>query len=275
MLPMLLSATLLAPAADPAPVKYARPDLLVEVSDLKDGKFVVLDVRSVAKYGAQHAAGAVNAPVGSWANAIDDGKADAAYWKAELAALGVTPKSSVVVYSSDWREAARAWWALKLAGVPDVRVLNGGWRAYLDAKLPTSTEATTPKAADPADWKPEPRLAVLAEVVKAADGKSGLTVVDARAATEVANGKVPGAKPLDWAELIDEKTQKVKPAGELHKLFEGAKIDLTKPCVTYCQGGGRAAVMAFGLELMGAKDVRNYHKSWGEYGKDEKTPKEK
>ncbi|MCU0704159.1 MAG: rhodanese-like domain-containing protein, partial [Fimbriiglobus sp.] len=69
--------------------------------------------------------------------------------------------------------------------------------------------------------------------------------------------------------------QKFKPAGELITLFEKGKIDLTKPCVTYCQGGGRAAVMAFGLELMGAKEVKNYHKSWGEYGADVKTPKEK
>jgi thiosulfate/3-mercaptopyruvate sulfurtransferase len=272
MLPLLLSASLLAPAADPA--KYARPDLLVEVADLKDGKFVVLDVRSAAKYGAQHVPGAASAPVGVWAKAIDDGKADAAFWKAALAALGVTPKSTVVVYSSDWREAARAWWALKLAGVPDVRVLNGGWRAYLDAKLPTSTEPTTPKAADPAEWKPEPRLAVLADVVKLADGKAAC-IVDARTATEFERGRVPGAKPLDWAELVDDKTQKVKPAADLAKLFEGAKIDLAKPCVTYCQGGGRAAVMAFALELMGAKDVRNYHKSWGEYGSDKDAPKEK
>lgn len=274
MLPLVFAASLCAQAADPASVKYARPDLLVEVGDLKDGKFVVLDVRSAAKYAAQHAAGAVSAPVGAWAKAIDDGKADAAFWKGELAALGITPKSAVVVYSSDWREAARAWWALKLAGVPDVRVLNGGWREYLDAKLPTSTQATTPKAADPAEWKPEPRLAVMADVVKLADGKTAC-IVDARGASEVAGGKVPGARPLDWAELIDEKTQKVKPAAELARLFERAKIDLTKPCVTYCQGGGRAAVMAFGLELMGAKDVRNYHKSWGEYGNDKETPKEK
>ena len=70
-------------------------------------------------------------------------------------------------------------------------------------------------------------------------------------------------------------TQKFKPAGELAKLFESQKIDLTKPCVTYCQGGSRAAVMAFGLELMGAKDVKNYHKSWGEYGSNKETPKER
>lgn len=275
MLPLLLSASLLAPTADPAPAKYAKPELLVEPADLKDGKFVVLDVRSAAKYEAGHVTGAVSAPVGPWAKAIDEGKAGAKFWSDELARLGVTPKSAVVVYSGDWREAARAWWALKLGGAPDVRILNGGYPAYTEAKLPTSTDATAPTAEKPREWKPEPRLAKLADVVKLADSKAGVNVVDARTAKEFADGRVPGAKPLDWAELIDEKTQKMKPAADLMKLFDGQKIDLTKPCVTYCQGGGRAAVMAFALELMGAKDVRNYHKSWGEYGNDKDAPKEK
>lgn len=30
--------------------------------------------------------------------------------------------------------------------------------------------------------------------------------------------------------------------------------------------------MAFGLELMGAKDVSNYYKSWSEWGNAEDTP---
>jgi len=42
--------------------------------------------------------------------------------------------------------------------------------------------------------------------------------------------------------------------------------------VTYCQSGGRAAVMAFTLELMGAKDVANYYRSWSEWGNAEDTP---
>lgn len=274
MFPLLLSASLIAPAADPAPAKYAKPELLVEPADLKDGKFVVLDVRSAAKYEAGHVPGAISAPVGPWAKAIDDGKADAKFWGKELAKLGVGEKAKLVVYSGDWREGARAWWALKLAGVPDVRILNGGYAAYTAAKLPTSTDAVFPEVVLEREWKPEPRLAKLAEVVKLADSKDAC-IVDARTAKEFADGRVPGAKPLDWAELIDDKTQKMKPAPDLMKLFDGQKIDLTKPCVTYCQGGGRAAVMAFALELMGAKDVRNYHKSWGEYGNDKDAPKEK
>lgn len=271
MLPLFVA--LLAPAAD-AP-KYVKPELLVDVADVSADKFYLLDARSAAKYEAGHIPGAVNVPVTPLAKAIDDGKADAAFWKKALAELGVTGKTPVVIYSDDVKLSARGWWALKLAGVPDVRLLNGGWDAYATAKLPTSKETTKPKPADPVDWKPELRLALMADVVKLADGKGATNVVDARSAKEFTDGRVPGAKPLEWSDLLDDKTQKFKPAGELIKLFDSQKIDLTKPCVTYCAGGGRAAVMAFTLELMGAKDVKNYHKSWGEYGSNKETPKEK
>lgn len=273
MLPLLLAA--FAPAADPAPAKYARPELLVEAADVSADKHLLLDARPAAKYEAGHIPGALPVPVTAWAKAIDEGKAVATFWKKTLADLGVTGKTPVVVYSDDIKVAAHGWWALKLAGVPDVRLLNGGWDAYSAAKLPVSKDAAKAKPAAPVEWKPEPRLAVMAEVVKLADGKGGVNVVDARSAKEVADGKVPGAKPLEWVDLLDEKGQKFKPAGELTKLFEAQKIDLGKPCVTYCQGGGRAAVMAFALELMGAKEVKNYHKSWGEYGSEKTTPKEK
>lgn len=272
MFTLLLSASLLAPAADPA--RYAKPDLLVEAAAAKAEAFTILDTRAKDKYADGHIPGAVNVPVGPWAKAVNDGKADAAYWKNALATVGVGPKTPVLVYSDDLRDSARAWWLLKLAGVPDARLLNGGWDAYKAAKLEVSKDIVTPKLAVPHDWKPEPRLAVLADVVKLADAK-GACVVDARSATEVDGGKVPGAAVLEWSDLLDEKTKKFKPAVDLMKLFDAQKIDLGKPCVTYCQGGGRAAVMAFGLELMGAKDVKNYHKSWGEYGADKSTPKEK
>lgn len=272
MFTLLLSASLLAPAAEPA--KYAKPDLLVEPAEVKTDKFTILDTRTKDKYADGHLPGAVNVVLRPWASAVNDGKADSSFWSKELANLGVTPDKPVLVYSDDLRDAARAWWLLKLAGVPDARLLNGGWDAYTAAKLDVRKDAVKPVAAPAQKWKPEPRLAVMADVVKLADAKDAC-VVDTRGATEVAGGKVPGAKVLEWTELLDEKSKKFKPAGDLIKLFDESKIDLGKPCVTYCQGGGRAAVMAFGLELMGAKDVRNYHKSWGEYGADTTTPKEK
>jgi thiosulfate/3-mercaptopyruvate sulfurtransferase len=58
----------------------------------------------------------------------------------------------------------------------------------------------------------------------------------------------------------------------LAKLFKDAGIDLARPAVTHCQSGGRASVTVFALELMGAGDVRNYYRSWAEWGNDPDTP---
>ena len=83
---------------------------------------------------------------------------------------------------------------------------------------------------------------------------------------------MPGALHLEWADALDPTTKKFKNADDLAKLFKEAGIDLAKPSVTFCQSGGRASVMVFTMELMGAKEVANYYRSWSECGNAEQTP---
>jgi thiosulfate/3-mercaptopyruvate sulfurtransferase len=278
MMTTLLLAVHLA-AAEPA-ANYPTPNLLVEVTDPKLSAFHLLDVRPADKYMAGHIPGAVHADTAPWSKAVLANKADAAFWKTELAKLGVTPKQPVVVYADDVRDAARAWWMLKYAGVPDARVLNGGWKAHTASKLEES-KLVSLGAAPPHDWKPDPaRLADKKHVLAVL--KDGAACVDARTADEFTGekalakkgGHIPGATHLEWVELLDPKTDKFLPPPDLLKLVKDRKIDLDKPQVTYCQGGGRAAVVAFGLELAGAKNVRNYYPSWGEWGNADDTPVE-
>ena len=108
-----------------------------------------------------------------------------------------------------------------------------------------------------------------------------MQVVDARSEGEFCGiekmnnkrgGSIPGAKHLEWIDLLDKDSQRFKPSGEIGKLFADAGIDLKEKTATHCQGGGRASVMAFGLELMGARDVSNYYKSWAEWGNADDTP---
>lgn len=267
-------------AADPPAYPNAR--FLVEPTDpgLTRGAYLVLDVRGKAAYARGHVPESVPAEVAAWSKAVTEGKADAAFWKRELAAVGVTPARPVVVVGEDARDSCRAWWMLKLAGVPDARLLNGSWKGYAAGQ----SVATTPTKLSPAaphDWVPEPtRLAtkadVLAELQKPAGG-----IADARSRGEFTGvdklknkraGCVPGAAHLEWSELLDSTTGRFLPPDRLGKLMADRGIDLAKPQVTYCQGGGRAAVLAFGLELMGAKGVRNYYASWGEWGNADDTP---
>jgi thiosulfate/3-mercaptopyruvate sulfurtransferase len=276
MTTLLLAVHLLA--AEPA--TYPAPKLLVEVSDPKLKEFHLLDVRTEAKYQMGHIPGAVHTDIAPWSKAILADKADAAFWKTELARVGVTAKKPTVVYADDVRDAARAWWMLKFAGVPDARILNGGWKAYVAAKLPTETTQTVAKA-EPHDWKPEmARVAGKKHVQEQLQG--GIACVDARSKDEFTGAKalakkgghIPGAVHLEWVELLDPKTDTFLPPEDLIKLVKDRKIDLDKPQITYCQSGGRAAVLAFGLELAGAKNVRNYYSSWNEWGNADDTPVE-
>ena len=273
MFPLLLTTLLVAaPAAE---VKaYAVPTMLVEPAEASAKQFTIIDTRSKSTYDEGHIPGAVQLGVGPWGKVINAEKADAAFWKKELAAAGIGAKAVVLVYAEDIRDMCRAWWMFKLAGVQDVRVLNGGWKAYVIAKQTVSKDAVKIQPAEAFDWKPEPRFITKAEVVKLAEAKSG-GLLDARSATEFADGRVPGATALEWKEVLDAETEKFLKPAELAALMKRKNVKLDSPCVTYCAAGGRASVLAFALELMGAKNVKNYHASWGEYGADRNTPKEK
>lgn len=67
-----------------------------------------------------------------------------AAFQASARRWGLDDDRAVVVYD-DWNSfaAARAWWMLADAGV-DVRVLDGGWRAWRDAGLPLETRTAAP-----------------------------------------------------------------------------------------------------------------------------------
>ena len=58
----------------------------------------------------------------------------------------------------------------------------------------------------------------------------------------------------------------------LRRLYEGAGIDVKKPVVTSCGSGITACVLAFGLHLIGHRDVAVYDGSWAEWGLPGDTP---
>jgi thiosulfate/3-mercaptopyruvate sulfurtransferase len=285
MLSILLSLAFVvnAPADKPA-AGYAKPELLVEASDLMKlptKRMVrVLDARGKGKYLDGHVPGAVwiDAPV--WAHAFAAGQ-DPAKWEQIIAPLGITPADTIVIYDDNHsKDAARIRYILRYWGFDDVRLLNGGWKAWLatGAEPQKGTPVVQPIKNLKLIAEPE-RLATKAQLLDLLKSKPP-QIVDARSEGEYCgteetakrNGSIPGAAHLEWSDTLNAKTGRFKSAAELAKLFEKAGVDPTKPAVTYCQSGGRAAVLAFVLELMGGKDVRNYYRSWSEWGNDATTP---
>jgi thiosulfate/3-mercaptopyruvate sulfurtransferase len=282
--PLVLLLLALAPGQAKADT-YPRADLLMEPAELARPevakRYSILDTRPKKQYEAGHIPGAVWVDPGAWSKAYNDdhgGKLRSVIGKA-----GVEPTTPVVVYGGPMNEAARVWWLLHARGVKNARILNGGWKGWLAAGNKVSTKEKQPWVAL---WRlsiPRKRhWATKGEILKGLK-KNAFQIVDARSEGEHCGtvtlakrgGSIPGAINLEWTELLDRKTGRFKGAAELRQLFNQAGIRLNRPTVTYCQSGGRAAVMAFALELMGASDVRNYYRSWAEWGNADDTPVER
>ncbi|MCA9220783.1 MAG: sulfurtransferase [Planctomycetales bacterium] len=282
----LLVADAAASVASGADASYSRPQLLLEPAELAKpdvaGRYTILDVRSEEAFAEQRIPGARWVDHGLWAKAFGDGD-DAEQWGQRIGELGIANGSKVVLYDdSQMKNAARIWWILRYWGVSDARLLNGGWKAWQTAELPTAdgqpTEVTAVK------FEPEKRrdwLATKSDILGALNGVRKLQIIDSRSEGEFCGtaglsnkraGAIPSAKHLEWSDLVDAETHRFKSAVELRQIFNNAGIDLNRPTATHCQSGGRASVMVFGFELMGASQIQNYYRGWSEWGNEEATP---
>ena len=235
MMTLTLAAVYLLPLGPGADPGYPNPKLLVEPEVLAKSphKFRILDVRPLAEFKKGHAPGAISIQLGPWSKAVNEGNADAEFWKKELTRAVVSKNIPVVVVADDVRSAARGWWLLSLAGVEDVRLLNGGWDAYRAAKGRVTTDAIA-AAVQPEDWTLAPeRQATKADVLGIVTRKRPGQIIDARSDAEYEAGHIPGAKRLEWSEVIDPKTGKFKSAAELAKLLKERGIDPAEESCSY------------------------------------------
>lgn len=267
-------------AEEPYPCK----NLLLEPSELHKEdiakQFVVLDAREKTKFSKSHIPNARWIDHTLWANSFNKSN-NSTFWINQIGKLGIDNQTKVVVYDDNFtKDAARIWWILRYWGIEDVRLLNGGWNSWTKYDYTTSDDIEKINIVK-FDLMPKQNRLATKEQILMSLKVGGLQIVDARSEKEFCGlekmtnkraGAIPGAIHLEWVDLIDKNTQRFKTPTELKKLFDDAGIDLAQPTATHCQSGGRAAVMAFTLELMGSNNVRNYYPSWAEWSNSEDTP---
>lgn len=265
------------------PEPYPRGEMLMEPRILPTGgrDLVVLDARGEAAYLKGHVPGAVRVDHDAWKRALRD-DSNAEDWSRRIGALGIGPKTQVVIYDDALsKDAARIWWILRYWGADRAALLNGGWRGWQAAKRPIELKVTAPTPENFPAEAHSSKLTLKRQLLRTLQSKDQAPqLVDARSIGEFCGdtksarrgGAMPGAKHLEWSELLDQRTQRFKPAAELRVLLADAGIDLKRRTIAHCQSGGRSSVMAFGLELMGADDVGNYYAGWAEWGNADDTP---
>ena len=241
-----------------------------------------------AEFVAAHVPGALFLDLPSLKDAgspIPNALPTAAQFAGRMAALGIGTDDRVVIYDdSDVKTSSRAWFILRMNGMRNVALLDGGiakWKAE-GRPLESGDAAATPADAQeqPADWvNVRSKADVLANIDSGAE-----QIIDARDAGRftgdiadtvhnLPGGHIPGARNLFFGDLFAANGT-FKPAGELRAAFERAGVDLSRPIVTSCGSGVTASVLLFALHRLGIEDAALYDGSWSEWGADPATPKE-
>jgi thiosulfate/3-mercaptopyruvate sulfurtransferase len=199
---------------------------------------------------------------------------DVEVFEEAMRAAGVSGHRPVVVYD-DWagRAAARCWWLLRWAGHPEVRVLDGGWAAWVAAGHDQSDVQKSPGRGD-FTARPGflPVLAITDVVSTARDG----VLVDARAPERFRGevepldpvaGHVPGALNVPTEHNLDA-DGRFRSAEQLREVYAAATGG---PVAAYCGSGVTATHDILAMQVAGI-DAALYPGSWSEWVADGSRP---
>ena len=232
---------------------FANPQYLTDPAwlqaHLSDPDLVIVDLDAEAGYLRGHIPGALfldnnyeRNPETGWVDTFPPDR-----FAAACQALGIGDDSLVVAYDNNMSlHAARFWWTLAYYGHKNVRVLDGGWRAWVSEGGPVAFDRASPR--NGAAFTPQADHSLIAtyDEVRAGCAIGGVhaadTVIwDTRSVAEYDGtvsrnnrpGHVAGAVHLDWMDLMDRATHRFKSPEELRKLLTAAGITADKAVFAY------------------------------------------
>lgn len=204
-----------------------------------------------------------------------------AVWKE----LGITSDTLVVVYSTDASPAARALIALMRAGVKDVRLLDGGWSAWLAGgyQAETATNQRVPVSDFGAAIPVHPEYILDIGQVKALSQQPDFELVAIRRWEEFIGeisgysyikpkGSIPGSVWGHNNRDLRDQDGKMLDFNRISELWQEWGITPDKKVAFYCGTGWRASEAWFYAHLMGWSDVALYDSGWMDWSIDPANP---
>jgi thiosulfate/3-mercaptopyruvate sulfurtransferase len=279
--------------------QYANPDKLVSTDWLAEhlddpGVVVVESDEDVLLYHTGHIPGAVKV---DWHADLNDPLTrdylDAERFAELMSAKGIARDTTVVFYGDNFNWwAAYALWVFSLFGHPDVRLLDGGRKKWVDEgrSMRTDTPRSTPTEYPVAVRADEAIRAFREDVAKHVE--AGGRLVDVRSPQEFSGellhmpdypqegalrgGHIPGASNVPWKRAANDDAT-FKAVDELRSIYEEEqRLERSDDIVAYCRIGERSSHTWFVLHhLLGYPNVRNYDGSWTEWGNLVRAPIER
>jgi len=191
-------------------------------------------------------------------------------------AWGISNATPVVVYdNAGGAQASRAWWTLRWAGLSNVRVLDGGYGAWVATGRPSSTQVTT-RARHAGDVVltsghmptiDADEAASLAQQSRLFDARPRASYVGDPA--KAGTGHIPGAIHAPAGGNIAD--GKFKPSDDLSAGFSKLGADGSGPIGVYCGSGNSAAHTIAAMSAAGL-DAALYVGSWSAWSADPARP---
>jgi len=281
-----------APETTVAKLDATMSQLFVDPTWLKANlnNVVVLDARPDKDYKDGHIAGAINV---TWQSLCDMSKKTgdpgwgvvlpADQFGAKVGALGINGDKTVIVYAAPpgWGEEGCVAWMLKLAGVKNVKLLDGGFKSWQAQNGEVNKEIPQPKAIEFKVAKFDDSLTATTEWIQANTGKA--KIVDSRSVkeyqgatdySEARGGHLPAAINVPFEGMFNADGT-IKTAEALKAIFAQAGLTTQDEIVTYCTAGIRSGHMALVLRTLGFEKSRNYDASFYEWAGNKSLPVEK
>ena len=289
-----------APVTPIADRGYAHPEVLVSTEwvaeHLKDPKVRLIESNEdILLYETGHISGAVKL---DWVADLNDPVTrdyiDTSRLQKVLRSKGISRDTTVVFYGdkNNWW-ATYALWVLRLFGIENLRVMDGGRLRWAEEGRPLVTESPRyPEGNITVGTRNDSAIRAFRDEVVGHAG-ANRPLVDVRSPEEyrgerlhmpeypnegaVRGGHIPGAKNIPWGRAINPETHTFRPAKELKTIYlEENGLKPGEEVVAYCRIGERSSHTWFTLTyLLGFKDVKNYDGSWTEWGNSVKLPIER
>lgn len=272
---------------------------LVSVDWLKahrtDADLVVLDIRSAIDgggseaYAKAHIPGAVHSDYdkAGWRvtrNGIPFSLPSTAELEKLIGELGIDEDSRVVVVpagvsANDFAAAARVYWTLRVAGLTQVSILDGGFAAWTSDRANSVESGTNPPSPKIYTATIDHSIIAATPDVEQAERDNGAALVDARpasfflgrdkAAQVQAYGHIDHAINIDHASFYDPASNRLRPKNELAEI--AARVP-AGPAITYCNTGHWAATDWFVLSELLGRQARLYDGSMVAWSADAHRP---
>ncbi|HEX4754245.1 MAG TPA: sulfurtransferase [Candidatus Dormibacteraeota bacterium] len=202
---------------------------------------------------------------------------EAGDFEAAMRRAGVSVRRPVVVYDAGGGlSAARAWWLLRYFGHPDVRVLDGGYAAWVAAGSASSTDQPQ---VEEGDFTAVPGGMPVLDAASAAQLAREAVLLDARAAeryrgeaepVDPVAGHIPGARSAPTTDNLGSDGRFLA-VTTLRDRFAAAGVQRGAPVGAYCGSGVTAAHEVLALEIAGISAAL-YPGSWSEWVSDPGRP---